>query len=87
MLVKSITRLSIPWSQSIKVSRFASIDKGEIKPKKFERTPVGRLEDDDALKRKNEEEGDVAPRRRIVNPETGEIGGPQVSAYFCLIIS
>ncbi|KAI6238247.1 Succinate dehydrogenase assembly factor 4, mitochondrial-like protein [Aphelenchoides fujianensis] len=43
----------------------------EIKPKKFERTPVGRLEEEP------EKPKDEPPRRRIVNPETGEVGGPQ----------
>lgn len=50
--------------------------KDKFAPKKFERTPVGRLEEDETLnKRQEDDEG--PPRRRIVNEETGEIGGPQ----------
>jgi hypothetical protein len=54
--------------------RQASTSDDKIAPKKFERTPVGRLEEEP--KKKDDEEG-AAPRRRIVNEETGEIGGPQ----------
>lgn len=53
-------------------------------PKKFERTPVGRLEDEEALKKQKETE--EQPRRRLVNPETGEIGGPPVGISFTVKI-
>uniref|UniRef100_A0AC35GNI9 Succinate dehydrogenase assembly factor 4, mitochondrial n=1 Tax=Panagrolaimus sp. PS1159 TaxID=55785 RepID=A0AC35GNI9_9BILA len=39
------------------------------------RTPVGEF--DVPSNAKEEEEESEAPRRRLVNPETGEIGGPQ----------
>lgn len=38
-------------------------------PKKVNRTPVGALEEI--------EDKEEAPKRRIVNEETGEVGGPQ----------
>jgi len=46
-------------------------------PKKFERTPIGRLEESETLKRRDKSDDEEAPRRRMVNPETGEIGGPR----------
>uniref|UniRef100_A0A7E4V6A3 Succinate dehydrogenase assembly factor 4, mitochondrial n=1 Tax=Panagrellus redivivus TaxID=6233 RepID=A0A7E4V6A3_PANRE len=40
-------------------------------PTKSGRTPVGEFDGPEL------EEEDEAPRRRLVNPETGEVGGPQ----------
>uniref|UniRef100_A0A914XSL9 Succinate dehydrogenase assembly factor 4, mitochondrial n=1 Tax=Panagrolaimus superbus TaxID=310955 RepID=A0A914XSL9_9BILA len=44
-------------------------------PPKSGRTPVGEF--DDPTENNNKEEEKDEPRRRLVNPETGEIGGPQ----------
>uniref|UniRef100_A0AC34F3R5 Succinate dehydrogenase assembly factor 4, mitochondrial n=1 Tax=Panagrolaimus sp. ES5 TaxID=591445 RepID=A0AC34F3R5_9BILA len=58
--------------QLLLIRAFATTKK---QPPKSGRTPVGEF-DDPAEKAEQEEEG-PGTRRRIINPETGEIGGPQ----------
>lgn len=81
MLANAIRSLRVPSNYPL-LLRFSSATNGDrIQPKKFERTPVGRLEDEQSLKAKKQpdQDEDKVPRRRIINPETGEIGGPRVS--------
>ncbi|KAI6187034.1 Succinate dehydrogenase assembly factor 4, mitochondrial [Aphelenchoides besseyi] len=79
MLFSTVSRALVGKQQSFFTVRwFASTSGGkndQILPKKIERTPVGRLEET-ADDRKNDDQHDERAKRRIVNPETGEIGGP-----------
>jgi hypothetical protein len=78
-----LVRFSLNHPLAMRFSSAINSNDDKIKPKKFERTPIGRLEDEENLKaKKQQEEDDQVPRRRLVNPETGEIGGPQVSFAF-----
>ena len=65
-----------PSHRRYESSNKAPSDEQTIKPKKFDRTPVGRLEDEEK-QRTTKQDADAPPRRRIYNEKTGEIGGPQ----------
>jgi hypothetical protein len=83
MLTKSIRLVS--QSRNLIPRLYASTSNNDkVGPKKFERTPVGRLEDDETLKKKlnsEVEDDEETPKRRVKNLETGEIGGPRVSSF------